>query len=358
MLLSKFSAIKISGVSVATPTGKIEVESYNDVFGEDVVSKFIKMTGVKSIYRAVANQTASDLGFAAATNLLEKQDIDKEDIQVLIFVSQKTDFRVPSTAFHLHKKLDLPDNCLCFDINLACSGYIYGLQTVFSLLNSAGGHKKALLITGDTSIKSLAPQDRSMSMLFGDSGSASLVEKTLSVDKISRFCFKSDGKRFKSIITPAGAYRNIGSPTKRVQWSDEIFRSDYDTHMKGMDVFGFSITDVPKLMKDFLKELNKSEKDYDCFALHQANSYILKHISRKVKIPAEKIPIALDRYGNNSSNSIPLVLADTYGRKEGEKDIKIFMSGFGAGLSWACADLSIIPNAIHPIIKTDLTYSN
>ena len=91
-------------------------------------------------------------------------------------MSQKTDFRVPSTAFHLHKRLNLSEDCLCFDINLACSGFIYGLQTASALLNSKSSGK-ALLITGDTSIKSLAPQDRTMSMLFGDSGSATLLEK-------------------------------------------------------------------------------------------------------------------------------------------------------------------------------------
>jgi 3-oxoacyl-[acyl-carrier-protein] synthase-3 len=345
------------GISVATPTQKIEVASYNAIFGEDVVSKFTKMTGVKSVSRAVPNQTASDLGYEAAVNLFKEKRVKKEDINVLIFVSQKTDYRVPSTAFHLHKRLDLSDNCLCFDLNLACSGFIYGLQTAFALLDS-GDFKNALLITGDTSIKSLAPQDRTMSMLFGDSGSATLLEKTSESLNDSAFCFKSDGSRFKSIITPAGAYRNIGNPTKRVAWNDNIFRSDYDTHMKGMDVFGFSITDVPQLISDFLKFQNKNEGDYDCFALHQANEYILKKISKKLKIPMEKIPIVLDRYGNNSSNSIPLVLADQYGINEDSKRLKIFMSGFGAGLSWACADIKISSTAILPIIETDNSYLN
>lgn len=357
MLESEFNSIKISGISVATPTGKVKVESYNKIFGEDVVAKFTKMTGVKSVSRAVAHQTASDLGYEAAKNLFTKTNIQEKDINVLIFVSQKTDFRVPSTAFHLHKRLNLPEDCLCFDLNLACSGFIYGLQTASALLDSKSSGK-ALLITGDTSIKSLAPQDRTMSMLFGDSGSATLLEKTEFEDVRSKFCFKSDGTRFKSIITPAGAYRNIGVPTKRVQWSDGIFRSDYDTHMKGMDVFGFSITDVPKLMNEFLSTNKKSAQDYDCFALHQANNYILNHISRKVKIPKEKIPIALDRYGNNSSNSIPLVLCDTYGKNEENLNLRVFMSGFGAGLSWACTDVQISTQAILPIIETDRTYTN
>ncbi len=346
--------IKISGVSVAVPTGKVPVTFYEEAFGKDTVRQFMETTGVQSVSRAVPEQTATDLGYEAAENLFKKKNINKEEIGVVLFVSQKPDFRAPSSSYIIHNRLGLGKECLCLDINLACSGFIVALHTIHTLLESSDA-KKALLITADTSHRTLSPHDRTMIMLFGDSGSAILLEKT--VEEIQAdFSIKSDGQRFKSIITPSGAYRNRNAPEERVEWSDGILRSDYDTHMKGMDVFGFSISDVPKLFKEFLGELEKTPEDYDYFTLHQANLYILKQISRKIKIPMEKIPISLDRFGNNSSNSVPMVLADHFSNIEPKK-LKLFMSGFGAGLSWACADVEIDSGGILPIFYTD-AYDN
>jgi 3-oxoacyl-[acyl-carrier-protein] synthase III len=353
MLTGLFQNIRISGLSVAVPTEKVPVENFHSVFGEENVFKFKEMTGVESVSRAKPNQTASDLGYEAAVDVFNNSELKKESVGILIFVSQKPDYRVPSTAFVLHKRLGLSENCLCFDLNLACSGFIFGLQTLLSLLNSSTS-QAALLITGDTSVKTLSPHDRTMIMLFGDSGSATLLEKTASSSPI-RLSFRTDGNRFKSIVTPSGAYRNRYAPKERVVWSDGILRSDYDTHMKGMDVFGFSITDVPLLMKDFMTENETTPENYDYFILHQANNYILKQLSRKLKIPTEKIPVSLDRFGNNSSNSIPLVLSDHFGNGN-HGLIKIFICGFGAGLSFACGDLILDTSVINPLVETDAYY--
>jgi 3-oxoacyl-[acyl-carrier-protein] synthase-3 len=350
MAKSTIRNIEITGVSVAIPTKKIPATFYNDSFGEDNIQKFISTTGVESVCRATPQQTASDLGFEAARNLIIEKKIAKEEIGILVFVSQKPDFRAPASSFTIHDRLGLSKDCLCMDLNLACSGFIVALHTVHALLKNSDA-KKALLITADTSHKTLSPHDRTMILLFGDSGSALLLDKTENENE-THFTIKSDGQRFKSIITPSGAYRNRNASKERTAWSDGILRSDYDTHMKGMDVFGFSITDVPKLFKEFLNELEKTPEDYDFFTLHQANHYILKQISRKIKIPMEKIPISLDRFGNNSSNSVPLVLADHFSNIEPKK-LKLFMSGFGAGLSWACADIMINSEAILPILYTD-----
>lgn len=350
MIKNTIKGIKITGVSVAVPTQKIPVSFYNETFGEESIQKFVETTGVESVCRSVPEQTASDLGFEAAKNLFEKKSINKDEIGILVFISQKPDFRAPVSSVLIHNRLQLNKDCLCLDMNLACSGFMVALQTIHALLQNSSA-SKALLITADTSHKTLSPFDRTMIMLFGDSGSAILLEKT-SDSVETHFGIRSDGNRFKSIITPSGAYRNLNAPKDRVEWSDGILRSDYDTHMKGMDVFGFSITDVPKLFKDFLAELDKTSEDFDYFALHQANLYILKQISRKIKIPMDKIPVSLDRFGNNSSNSVPMVLADHFATSV-SKDLKFFMSGFGAGLSWACADIVINTDAILPIIYTD-----
>jgi 3-oxoacyl-[acyl-carrier-protein] synthase-3 len=350
MILSKINTIKISGVSVALPTKRLESQTYYDQFGKENVDKFIEMTGVGSVCRSIPEQTAADLGYLSAKRLIAEKNIDPSEIGLIVFISQKPDYRTPASSYIIHERLGLSENCLCFDINLACSGFLFGLQTAMSLLNSSNS-KQALLITADTSVKTISEHDKTMVMLFGDSGSTLLLEKTNETIQTS-FGVRSDGSRFKSIITPAGAYRNRNAPLEAVHWSDGILRSDYNTHMKGMDVFGFSISDVPKLIGDFLKEMEKTPEDYDHFVLHQANLYILKQLSRKNKIPLSQIPISLDRYGNNSSNSIPLVLADHFSGTE-NKTLKLFFSGFGAGLSWACADVTINTDAILPILFTD-----
>jgi 3-oxoacyl-[acyl-carrier-protein] synthase-3 len=355
ILFSSVENIGIKKISVALPTSTKPVTDFNEVFGEDVVRKFSDMTGVKSYQRANMEQTASDLGFEASRKIFEAERIDKRKIKFLVFVTQKPDFRSPSTAFLLHKRLGLEEDCMCFDLNLACSGFIYGLHAISSLLASSSEGDQALLITGDTSSRTYSPLDRTLIMLFGDSGTATLIEKGVT-DSTLKFALRTDGSKFKSIVTPSGAYRNRGAERERVEWSDGIERSDYDTHMKGMDVFGFSITDVPKLLKDFLKYTETPVEDYDILALHQANLYILKQISRKLKAPMEKIPVALDRFGNNSSNSVPLAIADHYGQSDDHEEKRILMSGFGAGLSWGCCDAELSPTAVLPLHFSDKAY--
>lgn len=352
MVISEFKNVKITALSVAIPSGKIPVSSFYKDFGQELVDKFSDMAGVKEIAHTSEKQTASDLGYVAAKNIFESGKAQREDIGVLVFVSQKPDFRIPATSYILQKRLGLPEEIICQDINLACSGFVYGLQNTLSLLKLVP-NKKALLITADTSYKTMSPQDRTMIMLFGDSGSAAVFETHDDEDSEPfKLAYRTNGYKFKSIITPAGAFRNRNLKPVDEVWSDNIIRNDYNTHMKGMAVFEFSITDVPRLINDFYKETNTNAAHYDYFIVHQANLYILKQLSRKCKIPFEKIPVSIDRYGNNSSNSIPLVLCDHFANSE-VKNLKLFISGFGAGLSWACGSIKISTDAIFPIVISD-----
>jgi 3-oxoacyl-[acyl-carrier-protein] synthase III len=354
MLLTRFDNFKIAGISVAVPEKLTKVESFNDTFGEKVVADISAMTGIRSFRRTSAQQTASDLGFAAASSLLKNTKLDLNEIGLLLYITQKPDYRLPSTSYLIHSRLSLNSECGCFDINLACSGYVYGLHTAMTMLECTD-KSLALIITGDTTTKTISPLDRTMMLLFGDSGTATLLQKT--EEGSSAFsALRTDGSRFKAIITPSGAFRNRYSSRERIPWGDGIYRSDYDTHMKGMDVFGFSITDVPKLMKELMQALETTPDSYECFALHQPNMYMIRKIAHKIKIPDEKLLISIDRFGNNSSSSIPLVLADHYGaNKSGVK--RMLMSGFGSGLSWGCLDVYIDTENIYPIIYTDNFFS-
>ena len=315
--------IKIAGIACAVPNHRVETTSFYPKFGKKYVEDFINMAGVKSTYRTSEKQTASDLCFVAARNLLENKKVSVEDIGALVFISQTPDYRgLPATACVLHKRLALSKDCMAFDVNLGCSGYVYGLNIVGSLLQTLQGtsgdasnasnlYKKALLLFGDTNVKVNSPEDKSVAMLFGEAGSATLLTKEDGFNICGELM--TDGNGFKAVITPSGGQRNPEGDHERTLWGDGNIRSDFDGYINGTDVFSFTITQVPKLIKHFIEEQNKTIDDYDSVVLHQANLYILKQIAKKIKCPMDKIPISIDRYGNTSGTSIPLTLCDTHG---------------------------------------------
>lgn len=342
----KFSNIAIKGIACAVPTTEVDIERFSSVFGDETVQKFQKMTGVKKIRVASQEQTAADLGFVAARELAKLKGIDLQSIGVLIFVSQTPDYILPSTACVLHKRLGLSEECLAFDINLGCSGYVYGLQTVCSCLQTSN-IERALLIVGDTLSKKVSPQDRSAAMLFGDAGAATLIEKAEDVAPIEA-SYRTNGKDYRAIIIQGDACRNPNASKERVEYGDRNIRSDCELYMKGTDVFNFTITEVPKLIKSYLDRGNV----YDSVILHQANVFIFKQIAKKCKLPMDKFPISMDRFGNTSVASIPITLADMYGDKN-SKSLKTLLCGFGVGLSWGVVDVQLETDDILPIIATD-----
>lgn len=348
MRSAEFTGLKIAGIATAVPTKCVKAHEYDELFGAETVSKNIQTTGVEQSYHASEQQTSSDFAYVAAKNLMERMHIDPESIGVLIFTAAYMDYQVPPTSCVLHSRLGLSTDCIVFDTNLACSGYVYGLQTLCAVLKSSNA-KRGLLLTGDITSKVVSPLDKSR-MLFGDGGTATLVEKADNEDKL-RFAMRTDGSRFKSIIVPAGAYRNIDASHERVEWFDGNIRSDYDLFMNGPDVFSFTMTDVPKLAIEFMDHYNMSEADFDSYIFHQPNLFILKHLIKKIKGPKEKLRISLDRYGNTSVCSIPLTICDTYHNSNGEK--RIFIYGFGVGLSWACASITVDTDHVYEIEHTD-----
>lgn len=357
MIGSCFEGIRVAGMATAVPKNRETIaEKYDALFGSESVAKFSKTTGVVERRVALEEQTSSDLAFVAASHLLDSKDVDRGSIGVCVYVTQTPDYRFPATACVLHKRLGLSKDCIAFDINLGCSGYVYGMQVVCSLLQSTSCDC-ALLLVGDTSNKTIAPQDSSAAMLFGDSGSATLLEKTGEGDASPIMTtYRTDGEGFKAIIIPAGAYRNRGASNERVKWGDGNLRSDYDLYMNGIDVFNFTISEVPDMINQFMEE-NELERDqFDCYAFHQANRFILRQLTRLCKIPRGRLHISMDRYGNTSVTSIPLTLCDRYGGSD-DNDVKeVFSCGFGIGLSWGIATFEIRPTDMLPIIETDEHY--
>ena len=357
MVHSEFHNIKVAGVATAVPKNReVIMEKYGPIFGEETVKQFSKMTGVMERRVALEEQTASDLAYTATEKLLSDKGTDRETIGVCVFVTQTPDYRVPATACVLHKRLGLPKDCIAFDVNLGCSGYVYGMQIVCSLMQTTNT-KYGLLLVGDTSNKVIPPMDQSSVMLFGDSGSATLLEKNDGAPLISS-AYRTDGEGFKAIIIPSGAYRNRTAPHERVKWGDGNERSDYDLYMNGVDVFTFTISEVPALINEFIEKNQVDKNAIDCYAFHQANCYILKQLVKKAKLDKGKMHISMDRYGNTSVTSIPLTLCDCYGNCSDEASKKIFSCGFGIGLSWGISLFEMDPNDILPIIETEDYYKD
>ena len=361
--MSYFSVegIKISAIAGAVPTKIVHSSDYENIFGEEAVQKFIDSTGIKEHRETHELQTASDLGCAAAENLLAKTGINKEDIGLLIFGSQAPDYRRPATAYVLQKRLGLNKDCAAFDVSLGCSAFCYCLGIAASMLQHSDS-RRALLILAETSSKITSKNDRSVAMMFGDAGAAILLEKTENNDSMQEdnrlnILLRADGSRYKSIIIPAGGYRNMHAAEEPMLWDDGNMRTLYNLNMNGVDVFSFAISDVTRSIKEFMQNTETDIADYDCLALHQANHSILKYIAKSLHMPLGKIPVSLDKYGNTSGASIPLTLCDCYGEFNDDKKQNILMSGFGTGLSWGVLAAKINPKNIYPIIETDDYYA-
>ncbi len=357
MAFFSFKNIRVAGVACAVPANEVKTETFKPKFGEEEVDKFMQMTGVRATHRTSEHQTCSDLGFRAAQELLAHKGVKPEEIGALIFSSHSPDYRRPSTAFVLQYRLGIPKDAVCYDISLGCSSLVVGMQTVASIMQT-GDIKKALLFVGDTAGKCVNPGDRSSAMLFGEAGAVMLLEKSESEQDEIDALVRSDGSGFKYMIIPGGGYRNLHASEEVVQCLDGNPRTLMNSFIQGTSVFTFTIFDVPRLIKDFFARTETTPDGYDCFAFHQANLYILKQIAKKTKIPFEKLPITLDRYGNTSGASAIVSLCDRYGDDSDNKTIKVMACGFGIGISLGATSFEINTEDILPIFEDDEVYTD
>lgn len=357
MAFFKFNNIRVAGIACAVPKNEVKTETYKSLFGDEEVEKFMEMTGVRASHRTREYQTCSDLGFRAASELLLHKCVKPEEIGAVIFSSHSPDYRRPATAFVLQYRLGIPKDAVCYDISLGCSSLVVGLQTVASIMNT-GDIKKALLFVGDTAGKSVYPEDRSSAMLFGEAGAVMLLEKTEDASDEIYALVRSDGSGYRYMIIPGGGYRNLHASEEVVMCEDGNPRTLMNSFIQGTSVFTFTVFDVPRLIKDFFVQTETSPDQYDCFAFHQANLYILKQIAKKTKINFERMPITLDRYGNTSGASAIVSLCDRYGKEENNRKIKVLTSGFGIGISLGAVSFEIETKDILPIYEDDAIFED
>ena len=342
MASSVLSGVKITGLACAVPSHVDSIYDFSDSFGLENVEKFIATTGVRERRFVSDNQTNSDLCYEAAEKIIAHKGYDKSSFDAIVLVTQTPDYARPATAHVLHARLGLSKDCAAFDINLGCSGFVYGVQIVSSMV-IAGGMKRVLLCCGEAHT-CLSPTDnKATSMLFGDAGSAMIIEAG---DDTMHCLLKADGKGYQTILTP-GINARIKVDLNNLEYDD------IKETMDGSGVFEFSIIQVPKAFKEFFKTFECSIDEYDYCVFHQANLFMLEHIRKKIKLPVEKMPISMDRYGNTSSVSIPITIADLCSRENTKDEIKFICSGFGIGLSWGVLDFTMNKEDILPVIETD-----
>lgn len=298
------------------------------------VDGFIESTGIAARRRADDSVTSADLCIAATEKLLNELGWEKSDIEALVFVSQTPDYILPATSCVIQQRLDLSKECYTLDISLGCSGWVYALSVISSLLQN-GTIKKGLLLAGDTITKICSPNDKSTYPLFGDAGSATALEYDVNSEGL-KFLFNTDGTGYETIIIRDGGYRKpvTNESLKEVTKDENISRRGIDLELDGMDVFSFGITKVPKSVRQLCEHFEIDKDSIDLFSFHQANKMMNEMIRKKLRIDEEKVPYCMDEYGNTSCASIPLVLVSMEREQLRQKKIKHIACGFGVGLSW------------------------
>ena len=210
MAIMKFSGIGISAMAGAVPSRVIDNLKYTEFFPEDQVKEVVEKVGVYERRFADEQTCSSDLCFAAAQKLIIDNQIDRSEIDLLVFISQTQDYRMPATACTLQHRLGLSNSCIAFDVNLGCSAFIYGMSIVYSMLQT-GSIRKALILDGETRSKVYGPRDRRSAFIFGDGGIAALVEKDGKYGETT-LSLNTDGSRADLIMIKAGGYRHMSTP--------------------------------------------------------------------------------------------------------------------------------------------------
>ena len=332
MALLRIPNVSLRGISACVPKNVVSNHDYSWISVKER-EQIIKTVGVETKRLAPIGITTGDLGLVAAEKLIEELNWNKEEIDLLIFVSQSRDYLLPATACILQDKLKLPKTTMALDISLGCSGYVYGLSVMSSLLSS-GLMKKGLLIVGDTSTYS-SYRDKTSYPLFGDAACVTALEYAKGNEDIF-FNLQTDGSGYEAIIVRGGGARMY--PDKKLlkykSYGKGIIRNMLQPQLKGIEVFNFSLREVVPNIQELLAfsghELNKT----DYFVLHQANRLINETIRKLLKVEKEKWPYSIHKYGNTSSASIPLTIVSELKNETRDRKLKMILCGFGVGLSW------------------------
>jgi 3-oxoacyl-[acyl-carrier-protein] synthase III len=343
-MIRKINGIKIAGISCCIPKKRI---INRDIKNHKNILRTIKAIGIESRPVADENISTSDLVIKSAEHIIRKLQWKKEEIDILIFVSQTPDYLTPATSGILQNKLKLKKSILVYDINLGCSGYTHGLIAISSLMKSLN-LKKGLLAVGDVGSKLVHIKDNVANLLFGDAGSVTAIENKNNHENMY-FDYFSDGSGFDDIIVPshslAGRIKLSKNQLKNKKDKNNNIRSNINIRLNGANIFNFAINNIPLMIKNFTKKIKNIKY---CF-LHQASKMIQDSIETQLAKKNFIFPTSLKEYGNTSSATIPITICQNYSGQN-LKGYSLFC-GFGVGLSISAVTINLYNTKIFKIIK-------
>jgi 3-oxoacyl-[acyl-carrier-protein] synthase-3 len=342
MAYSHFSGVSIVAIAAVVPKKETQRISYKNIFGNEVVNNFMDSAGVEKKKIASKVQTASDLGFVAARQIIDRKKIDVNDIKSIVFLSRTPDYRNPSTAAVLQYRLGLQQDCLAYDVNIGNAGFIYGLQIGCSLTQSMNS-KYCLLIIGDTSSKQVTSENP-LSMLYGDAATAILLEKSSENQPID-IMVKSFGDNYNSFIIREGGFR----------LSDQTLIGE-NIFLNSSHFYAFVEKEAPPLIDHFLEKTDQKLDGFDLFSIHQEHKSLLKSLMSSCKFPHTKTPSNIQKYGNTSGASIPLLLVDEL--EEFNREVKVLACAYGEGTTIGIASFTIDPKSALTIIESDEVFDD
>jgi 3-oxoacyl-[acyl-carrier-protein] synthase-3 len=334
MALSKYENTQIKAIHVVVPKQK---ESNIELFGKIKANEFKEKTGICN--RLIAGEEENpifDYALEGAENVLSNLEWDSNSIDHIIFVTQSPDKAFPSLSNRLHGHFNMNSECVCFDINIGCSGFVYGLNVIYSLMQA--GQKpfsRSLLFVGDISTSFIPKENNTNRAIFSDAISVTAIEKS-SFKSMSFFNLETYGKGFNAIHSKKNGHK------------EEMI-------MNGIEVLDYAINFVPKNIHNLLTYSKHYLPETDFIILHQANKLINNFLEKILEIGDNKSLSSLEQIGNTSSASIPVSLVFNKEKiNNTSKDYKILLSGFGVGFSIASCLLIISSDCL----LTESTYGN
>ena len=324
----------IVAIRHAVPSGTLDNDQLAAQYEGWTAEKILSKTGIRSRHIAAPDECASDIALRAAQELMADTQLDPSSVDYLLYCTQTPDYIMPTTACLMQHRLGLRNSCGALDFNLGCSGFVYGLGLSKALIES--GHVRTLLlITADTYSKITNPADKSVRTIFGDAATATLIVAGEQQTLPGPFIYGTDGAA-KDIIVPAGGQRQPHDPDAELMSDDSgNARTVNDLYMNGPQVFNFTLRAVPQAVESLLAQAGIHQDAVDLFVFHQANGFMLDHLRRKIRIPAEKFVLAMEEYGNTVSSSIPIALRCAERRGQLKPGALVMLVAFGVGYSWA-----------------------
>lgn len=331
-------AAEIRAIAAAFPEDVLTNAQLAREHPEWNLATVVQRIGVERRHVARRGETALDLGERACRTLFSEQPGLAEKVDTLIFCTQSADYVMPPNATILHGRLGLPERVSAFDINLACSGFVYALQLACAMIGSGAG-RNVLVVAGDTYSKYIHPGDRSARVVFGDAAAATWIAPAERGLRVVDVACGTSGRDYEAFIIPAGGCRRPRTPETRIDVTDEWgnVRTAEHIHMAGRKLLDFMGTTIPRHVREFLARCGLTPGDVSLYVFHQASEVVIDALRTALELDPQRVFLNLREIGNTVSASIPIALRDAIAQKRCAPGDKLLLCGFGVGLSWGSA---------------------